>query len=179
MQKINVVDLDGTLLPYDSFRRLAKSQLKKMNGYLWITTMLRVLRIISGYRYKKLCTQYWKRKFSILFFERYAKSLYDDIDREVLQTVHSKTDANTTNIILSASPDCYVKKIILLLGWQGSGSYFEGQNFIHLYGQEKIKWLQSHYPQHTFTYHFAISDSPSDDALRALFKESLLWKGMK
>ncbi len=177
MKTINVIDLDGTLLPYDSFRRLVKSQLKRMNGYLWLLTALRVLRIISGYRYKKLCTRYWEHNRSISFFERYAGKLFEDIDKKVLDIVRLKTDANTTNIILSASPDSYVKRLVLLLDWQGRGSYFEGRRFVHLYADEKIKWLVSHYPRHAFTYHFAISDSPSDDSLRALFHESLLWNG--
>ena len=173
MKKINVIDLDGTLIPYDSFGRLVKNEFKKMNLYVGLISVLRVLRIISGYQFKKICIRHLENKYEHSYFEDYAKLTYKNIDKNIIDIVDSKTDLNTKNILISASPNSYVKEIISLLGWEGSGSYFSGSEFTHLYSNEKISWLTHNYPRSAFVYNFAISDSHSDDQLLALFTDSL------
>ena len=174
MQEINVIDLDSTLLPYDSYGKLVKNELKKINLYTWLMAILRVLRIISSCKFKELLIKYWENKYDISFFTNYANAIYNDLDKTVHNVIVSKTGAKTKNILISASPDLYVKEVILLLGWEGSGSYFEKDEFINLYSLEKLNWLAINYPRSNYVYNFAISDSYSDEPLLALFKESVL-----
>jgi hypothetical protein len=175
MNKINVIDLDCTLLPYDSFRKLVKIELRKLNLYIWIISILRILKVIQGYRYKQLLVLYWENKYDKSFFYNYAKLIYKDLDKNILNIVSSKTDSNTKNILISASPELYVKELIVLLGWEGRGSYYKNKKFINLYSKEKINWLIKNYPKNEVEYNFAISDSQSDVQLLALFQESTLW----
>ena len=175
MQKINVIDLDGTLLPYDSFGLLVKSELKKFDLLVWCVSALRTTRLISAYKFKKILMTYWIKKYDTSFFINYANHIYQDLDKKVLGIVQSKTDLNTTNILISASPDVYIIHIIQLLQWQGSGSFIESGKFVNLYSAEKISWLKSHYPIEKYQYNFSISDSRTDENLLALFEESILW----
>ena len=176
MKRINVIDLDSTLLPYDSFGKLVKNELRKFNLYIWFESVLRILRIISSYTFKQRLTKYWGNKYNQSFFYDYAKMIHRDLDEKILDIISSKMDDNTKNILISASPNLYVKELISLLGWEGSGSYFEDNNFVNLYSKEKIEWLTTNYPESEFNYNFAISDSHSDDKLLSLFKDNLLVK---
>jgi hypothetical protein len=173
MDKINVIDLDCTLLPYDSFGKLVKTELKGLKLYVLLVSALRILRIISNLQFKQLLTKYWSNKYEQLFFDNYAKMIYEDLDKNILEIIGSKTDTNTKNVLISASPNLYVKVLISMLGWEGSGSYFKENKFIHLHTEMKINWLENYYPAHELEYNFAISDNHSDDKLLSMFNEYL------
>ncbi len=176
MQKINVIDLDSTLLPYDSFGTLVKRDLKKFNLFVWGITILRVLRIVSSLKFKQVLITHWEKKHTQIFFDDYANTIYKDLDKKVLDLIASKTELGTINILLSASPDLYVQRVIELLEWEGRGSYFNEGQFVNLYSQEKINWVLKNYPNSRFEYCFAISDSHSDDKLLSMFNEHIFWK---
>jgi len=174
-EKINVIDLDKTLIPYDSFRLLVLQELKKGNIYFTGVTLLRIFRLFSSRRYKEKVSQYFQKKYSKEVFENFANKLYNDIDNEVLQLINTHTHTHTINILLSASPHFFVKDLIEKLNWQGSGSFSEANVFVHLYKKEKINWLARNYSPKEYNYNFAISDSSSDGELLALFRKSILW----
>lgn len=173
---INVIDLDKTLIPYDSFRVLIKKEILKFNFPIIFLTFFRILKIQSSEDYKRKVTLIIGKKYNLLFFKEFAKSIYMDIDTEVLAEIQLETKEGTLNILLSASPNIYVKHLIDKLGWMGSGSYFDNsENFIHLYGKDKIKWLDTNYKMSEYVYNFAISDSSTDDELLSLFGRKLKW----
>jgi len=177
MKRINVIDLDNTLIPYDSFRVLVKNELKKFSIKIWLLTFLRVARIISAMDFKKSVIGYFLVSYNSVFFTKFAKRVYSDIDKEVLNIIKSNTNSNTINILISASPDFYVKELIALLGWEGKGSYFdENKNFINLFGEKKIFWLKENFNRNLYDYFFAISDGNSDKQLLSLFQKSILWE---
>ena len=175
-KKINVIDLDKTLIPYDSFRLLIENELKSFNLYVGIITFLRLLKIINSNKHKEIISKYLYRKKDNVFFIHFADKIYNDIDTIVLTKVKNKTDVNTINVLISNSPNIYVQFIIDKLGWKGSGSYFdENMKFISLYSDEKIKWLKQNFNQINYNYNFAISDSKSDLKLLSLFCDHILW----
>jgi hypothetical protein len=175
MKKVNVIDLDNTLLPYDSFGRLVKKELKSLDLFVWYISGLRIMRLLSNNIFKHLLIKYWEKKHTKIFFNSYAEAIYNELDTRVLDIVTSKTDINTINILISASPHLYVKRLLILLNWSGSGSYFEEGVFVNLYSKEKISWLMNNFPKSEFFYQFSISDSKSDIELMQLFDESILW----
>ena len=110
------------------------------------------------------------------YFMSFAKKIVSKIDPEVINEINKHTNFNTINILISASPNFYVKHIVAQLGWQGKGSYFdENNNFICLYGANKIKWLRDNYESKDYLYYFAISDDKIDMKLLHLFKKFQLW----
>lgn len=175
-KKINVIDLDKTLIPYDSFRVLVKKEIFKFNLRIILFTKLRILRIISLEKYKGYIIPLIEKKYDDSFFKEFALSLYRDMDSLVLKEVQKETDNNTINILLSASPDFYVKHLIEELKWQGKGSYFDNSDkFLHLYGSSKISWVKGNYDESEFEYNMAISDSSTDDKLLTLFQRKIKW----
>lgn len=176
-KNINVIDLDKTLIPYDSFRVLIKKDLYKFDLFVVLFTFLRVFRLISMKNYKKHLIKHLQKKHKTIYFKKFAKKLNKDIDKDVLSLVYKETDDKTINILLSASPDIFVKYLIEKLNWKGKGSYFdEKEKFAHLYGKEKINWLQKNYSNKIYNYNFAISDSASDEELLSFFDKNIMWK---
>jgi len=175
-KSINVIDLDKTLIPYDSFRQLIKNELIKFSIGLTYISLMRVLRLISMHSYKERVMTYFDKKYSSQFFKDFASKLFLDIDEKVLRIISKETGPSTINILISASPNSFVKYLILELNWKGMGSYFDNENnFMHLYGKNKINWLEFNYSRSDYDYNFAISDSDSDDKLLAMFKKGKKW----
>lgn len=175
-KKINVIDLDKTLIPYDSFEKLVKIQIRNLNLKVIYYTAFRVLRFISLEDYKKKITNLIKLKFDNDYFENFATRLFDDIDKNVLEKINIESESTSINILLSASPNIYVKYLVKKMKWVGTGSYFdENKTFIHLHGKGKIIWIHNNYPPEEYQYHFAISDSCTDDNLLKLFKINIKW----
>ena len=171
MKKINVIDLDLTLINYDSFRKLVKIELVRFNFYVIWITILRLLRIKGKSKYKKEIIRYFEANYDDIFFEKFAKKIFKDIDLDILNLIEGNTSEDTINILLSASPDIYVKHLIKLLSWSGSGSYFDKNGvFYNLHSDLKVSWLLKNYNQSIYEYNFAVSDS--DFELLKLFKEN-------
>ncbi len=175
-QQINVIDLDKTLIPYDSFRLLIKEKIFDLDFFVIRLTILRVFKLKSSKKYKKQIIRHFSLKYDEVYFISFAEKILNDIDNEVLELVKKETKKDTVNILLSASPNFFVRHIILKLGWMGKGSYFDKEEkFIHLYDENKINWLLTHYKPSDFIYNFAISDSSSDENLLSLFKTNIKW----
>lgn len=175
-KKINVIDLDKTLIPYDSFRLLAIREILKGNLRIISITVLRIVRLISLKKYKEIAIQNIDKKYDKYFFNEYALKLYQDIDSRVLEKILKETDNNTINVLLSASPDLYVKYLVNKLNWIGSGSYINDEGvFKHLHGKQKIKWVKKNFHFIDYNYNLAISDSSTDDDLLDLFSVKIKW----
>lgn len=138
--------------------------------------MLRKARLLSLTNFKMKVQKVMAEKYPASFFEEYADEIFADTDPEIMQLIQDKSDENTVNILLSASPNDYVQFLCKKLNWEGSGSYFdETGKFQHLYGMTKKKWVQTVFPQNNYQYHFAVSDSKTDSEVMGLFEEKLFW----
>ncbi len=174
---INVIDLDKTLIAYDSFRLFVSIELKKFDVFVIWITFLMVIRLNSMKHYKKRMIQYIQKKYNATYFKEYADMLFADIDKQVLRIINKESKGAHINILLSASPHIYVKHLVQILEWEGSGSYFDSNgNFIHLYDKDKVRWLYENYSRDKYKYNFAISDSIADKELLQLFEKYVFWK---
>ncbi len=171
-RKINVIDLDRTLITVDSFRYLI---LRNINIKLIILCFLRIFRILSADEFASKATRALKAvlKDSVRM-EKIVNFLKSKVNNEVLELIRSKTDEKTLNIIISSSPEVYVKKFAQELGFEGIGSKFENEKFFRCYGSNKLQALGNLYPEGIFEYNLAISDSESDLSLLKRFKEGIL-----
>lgn len=174
--RINVVDLDKTLIPFDSFRVLVMREMSRLNFQVIFIVLMRTTRILNQYQFKSRLIKSIEKKRGISYFDNFAKELFQEIDQDVLKLVMNATDPNTSNILISASPDFYVAALIKLLEWEGTGSYFDQfDNFHHLYGKGKIEYVLKKYPPQIYDYHLSVSDSSTDDELLNLFKIGKKW----
>lgn len=175
MKKINVIDLDKTLINYDSFRFLIKNEIKRLNIKILFKTILRVLKVHDATLFKKNISKILEQK-EHRCFDEFALHLYKTINQDVFKLIQDETDDNTINILVSASPNVYVLPLIKMLQWQGSGSYFDTKGvFIHLFEENKINWLKENFNQSDYIYNFAISDSSTDDKLLEMFIKKKKW----
>jgi phosphoserine phosphatase len=176
MKKINVIDLDKTLIPYDSFRLYVINKIKSGNVRLAIAAVLRKLRFIQAEDFKKKAlfnTQLLKKTEEI---DKITSNILCSINEEVLEIIKENSDEDIINILCSASPDAYVKKVAEHFNWIGYGSYFNGIDFYHMWGENKLRFIESKYPSNKYIYNFAISDSESDLKLLKQFKKYELVK---
>ena len=108
--------------------------------------------------------------------ERFVSFLCTEIEPAVLDRIRAESGPETTTLIVSASPMQYVDRFARALGFSGVGSHWQGDSFFHCYGDNKIRYLETHYPPEEFQYNFAITDSPEEKPLLALFRKSVVWK---
>lgn len=175
--KINLIDLDGTLLQYNS---LTKYTILSMRHWRYLIqllyfSLLRILRIIPRDMFQKnILIRMRKTNNYEDEMKKFSYSLYHDISKSILNFVLRYTDERTINILCTASPEDYVKYLAEMLGWSYLCSTLENDNrvFYHLYGENKITSLTQRYPPQHYTYHLAISDSKSDSKLLKHFQKS-------
>jgi len=174
MKKINVIDLDNTLLPYDSFRKYILIFLcnKKSFFYILHLIILRKLRLLDSSAFKKRVIE---RSRKVDHYndkmKNFSDQLFVDIDKSMIETVRSYTDSETVNILCTASPEDYVKHMAELLGWKYIASQLDSEQnyFIHMSGPRKVETIRKLYSEDKFRYNFAISDSKSDEELLMAF----------
>ncbi len=181
--KINVIDLDQTLIPYDSYDIYIRWPLYNLLYYLpgVLLIIFRKFRIIS------LSTQ---KKYSIIlnqringyhkYVEQFADKILNDIDDKVLKMVAEETDEATINILCTASPYDYAGLLATKLNWECVASHWSNNsnNFIHVYDSNKVSLINEYYPIIEYDYNFAISDSLRDSSLLAQFKKSILYNNV-
>lgn len=177
-KKINIIDLDNTLIPFDSFRKYVIMILKFPNMILFVLalTFIRKLKIISSSNYKKHIIIKAKRIPNYdQIMKKFAKELYSNRNNKIIDIINEYTDKDTILILCTASIDDYVKHLALLLGWKYICSHIKYTNsekvFNHMYGIEKIRALEKQYPPEMYIYNFAISDNISDKKLLLKFNK--------
>jgi phosphoserine phosphatase len=106
--------------------------------------------------------------------KKFGLSLYDDIRKPMLRFISENTDESTINILCTASPEDYVRYLCEKLGWPYISSTLDNtdENFIHMYGNNKVIAVQKMYPKQGYTYNLAMSDNISDWELLKLFDTS-------
>jgi len=176
--KINVIDLDNTLIPFDSFQKLVLNYVIKCNCKITIITFLRFVRLIKASYFKEKIINILEKENAISeMYKDFAEKVLININEDILKIVeaHSKDD-DVINILCSASPKGYVQIIAEKLGWIGYGSGYYNGKFINMYGKNKEKFIKERYPIDRYKYNFAISDSESDINLLKLFGNYKLLK---
>lgn len=170
MKKLNVIDFDNTLIPFDSFRFYVKKGIKKLSVLFILYTIARIFRLIDNETFKqKIIKLNPYNKAEINSFQIY---IINSIDQVILDKVKIHTSENTVNVICSASPDFYISEIAKKLNMIGYGSFFNSKKeFFHMYGQKKVEFIKKKYPLDEYEYNYAISDSKSDLLLLSMFKE--------
>jgi hypothetical protein len=173
--KINVIDLDGTILRYNSLTRYVVLCMSHWRYFLPILfySLLRLIRIIPRDVFQKnIVSRMRKIKTYENEMKNFGKKLFHDLDASILRFVSDYTDEFTTNILCTASPEDYVKYLAEMLRWRYLSSTLDMVNdsFYHLYGENKITILKKHYPPHDYQYQLVISDSKSDSGLLKLFQ---------
>ena len=174
MKKINVIDLDKTMIPYDSFRKyiFIFLQDKQFSLKIIYLVLLRKIRLLNMAEFKKKIisivredSKYIKR------MDEFSKQIVSDFDDSILKEIHSFTDSETINILCSASPEDYINRIAKIMSWNFLCSTLNGDKFLHMYGKQKFESVLEQYDRSTYDYNLAISDSNSDLELLYMFKE--------
>lgn len=176
-QNIIVVDLDETLLPFDTMRYLTYRHIFIPQVIYYIA--IRKIRLISSYVFKEKLMKLLLRIRGDRYFEVFVDEINSKIDSEILNKIFYHQNSQTQIILLSASPDYYVSKIAQKNNWVGFGSTFKklgNKKNLHLYGVEKLKFILKYYPQQMFSYKYAVSDSDSDIELLKRFENYELKK---
>jgi len=142
--------------------------------------VLRSLRLIRSDDFKRktiICLR--KLDNYDLIIEDFVSKLLTDLNYDICHNVYQHSNSNTINILCSASPDDYVKKIAQHLNWHYLSSGIVDEGFVHMFGNNKIKYIQKLYPKSKYSYNYAISDSDSDLELLKLFDEYYLYRNKK
>ncbi|VBB44597.1 hypothetical protein TRIP_D260011 [uncultured Paludibacter sp.] len=168
---IIVVDLDKTLIDFDSFRILTLRNIYKFRVLYLL--LLRKLRIISSFKFKKQIMTYLINRNGKEYFNQFADELTEKININILGKITNIKSTNDLIVVLSASPQLYVSIIAKNMGWIGYGSTFSGidenNQDRHLYGNEKLNFLLNNYPLNLYKYKYGISDSFSDLKMLSYF----------
>jgi len=176
-KKINVIDLDSTLLPYNSLILFGWRFIRNRQCFtpllLYLTQRMTGKITKDDYLKKILITARKSRQYEEKV-KKFGLSLYDDIRKPMLRFILENTDESTINILCTASPEDYVKYLCEKLGWPYISSTLDNndENFIHMFGQNKVIAVQKMYPKQKYTYNLAMSDNISDRELLKLFDKS-------
>ena len=168
MRSLNVIDLDGTLIGYDSFRLLVYEYLRPS---LVVTALLRRLGVLTR---RAAAARLMMGLRAVLadqvLMRAYALRVKADVRQDLLERVRLHTDADTTNLLLSASPHAYVAPLAESLGFEGVGSRWQTGRFFHCYGRNKLCFVRGRFPQQEYEYRYAVSDRSADLALLRCFE---------
>ena len=174
MKLLNVIDLDKTLITIDSLRYLV---LKKMNPAILLIAILRVLKIIDRSKFAEKVSQIFK---DVLHdecqMESLVKYLQKKVNKKVLEKVQEHSEGDAVTVIVSASPEEYVKKFAEYFGFLGIGSHWRADKYFHCYGTNKITYIEQKFPKEKYRYNFAISDNKNDIELLSLFEMGVLYE---
>ena len=176
-KKINVIDLDSTLLPHNSLIYYVLLFLKNKRCFLSVLFHLeqRITGNITKEEFlKKIMITARKTKNYEKKVKKFGLSLYDDIRKPMLRFIMQNTDEFTINILCTASPEDYVKYLCEKLSWPYISSTLDknDENFIHMFGHNKVIAVKKMYPKQKYTYNLAMSDNVSDRELLKLFDQS-------
>jgi phosphoserine phosphatase len=173
--RLNVIDLDHTLLRFDSLRRLL---LQQMNvDLLWLVAC-RGARVIGRAAFAARVHDALRQLLTDRsWVESFARSLCAELDQRALAHARAHMSPGDLTLIVSSAPEEYVSVLARELGYVGLGSRLTsaGRPYFHCFGPNKLLLLQERYPPERHEYHFAMSDSRSDIPLLALFAVGHLW----
>lgn len=174
MKELNVIDLDKTLISYDSFKKYVFFFLKNKNFTLKILLLiiLRKIRLLSLASFKRKIIEISRKdeKYDEKMIN-FSDNLYMGIDDSVTAIIRKYTNKNTINVLCTASPEDYVKKLAMKMGWLYLCTTLNEDDFVHMHGEQKVVSIKSKFPKSQYDYNYAISDSNSDLGLLKLFND--------
>lgn len=172
MKDLCVFDLDGTLIPFDSFAHLVRKNLWK-NPTLLGVAMARRLGALdrAGFaeraQFALRATLGSSRQVNAMI-----EALVSAIVPERIALERHWRGRGATTVLLSASPAAYVVPLGSALGFDLSfGSCLKGGTFHHLHGEGKRAFVDEEFPASQWRRAFAMADHPSDEALLVCFDE--------
>ncbi|HVQ00268.1 MAG TPA: haloacid dehalogenase-like hydrolase [Candidatus Thermoplasmatota archaeon] len=178
-KKLNVIDLDNTLLPYNSWGKCVMEFLQRPRCFMPIIyySLLRGFGLLSRGMYQKSLLGVIRKTPDYEDIMRtFGESLYEDVCTPLLRFVQEETDEGTVVVLCTASPEDYVKYLSAKLGWQYVSSTLDQDltHFNHMFREKKITAIQQRYPRKDYDYHLAMSDDRKDFGLLKLFEASYL-----
>ena len=184
-KKINFIDLDNTLLPYNSFTRFVFYFMMNLKLFfpLLFLSFLRIIGFKRRDSYQKsvlLLTR--KIPDYELKLKDFSLLLYRDIKTSIQQVIQDYTDENTINVLCTASPEDYVHYFCeKLKDWKYLCSTLDKQSgsFYHMYGPNKLEVFTTIYKKDFYKYNVGLSDSKTDLDLLRLFDVAFLIKKNK
>ena len=181
MKQLNVIDLDSTLLPYDSLSawvRRFRSKRDTALAFFWWSALRRLGLMNRSDFLRLVLVRARNAKGYEAFTREFALDLVRDLDPKVQERIRTHSDPDTVNVLCSASPEDYVGLVAEALGWDYRASGFrESGEWEHVYGLQKAILIQRDFPREHFQYHYAIADSESDWPLLDLFVHQERWPG--
>lgn len=173
MKPLAVFDLDGTLIPGDSFGHLVRAQLATTPS-LALRAIARRLSLISRSSFaesahRSLVRQFSDRDALAQIVEDIAKA----IDRERFAKVEEWQSRGAATLLLSASPGDYVVPLGQRLGFDfAAGSWWRDGKYNQLYGEAKCVYLNEYFPASDWQRAYAMADAESDRPLLAVFEHA-------
>lgn len=184
MKKLNVIDLDQTLVTHNTLLNYIVFFITHDHAYFFKILPLVIKRfafhlVNEQEFYKSVVLEARKYPHYKEIMESFRDKALHNLNGIVLNKIKEYTDVDTVNVICSASPVDYVSLIAEKLGFDAVGSYFdESQDFIYLHGGEmKLREIMKRYPKNEYIYNFSISDSRKDVKLLEAFNQHILFKG--
>lgn len=170
MRDLSVFDLDGTLILVDSFARLVRREIRRPRVAL--AAALRATRLVGG---DAFAARAHAALADVLADEAYVARFLDGMERHLDQRVVARcAECRTAGhllVLVSASPDDYVRPFAKRLGFdEAHGSRATASGYRRLHGHEKLRLVDEHYARDRFRRTFAIGDSESDMPLLATFE---------
>jgi phosphoserine phosphatase len=155
-KRLNIIDLDGTLITDDSLRLLAMQRMT--HPMVALQVALRAMKLTDE---AALHRYFFRRPLPPDQAEMFCQSLVALVNPQVLALIREHNSAQT--LLLSASPDWYVKPFAAALGMLGAGSHdtAEGE-FLYCKGAGKLALLAAKFPVSDYDYHLGIGDSEAD-----------------
>ena len=174
-KKINVIDLDNTLLPYTSWAKFVMVFLSNWRCFFPIIyfSLLRGVGLLSRGMYQRNLLRIIRKTQGYEdTVKTFGEALFQDVRTPLVRFIQEDTDDVTVNVLCTASPEDYVKYLSKKLGWLYVSSTLDsgGTHFIHMFREQKIIAIQQEYPGKDFDYHLAMSDDRGDLGLLKLFE---------
>jgi HAD superfamily phosphoserine phosphatase-like hydrolase len=172
MKSLCVFDLDGTLIPYDSFGRIVRPILAQRPS-LMLQAVLRRLGFISRARFAEKSHRAFHHSASNAEdLDAIARNIAADVPLERRRLIDSWRQRDGHLVLLSASPNDYVQLVGDHLGFDAAfGSHWEATSYQHLHGDAKRRLIDERFPATEWERTFAIADQESDEPLLREFRE--------
>lgn len=172
LEKLAIFDMDDTLIYGDSFRRILLRRAKR-SPRIFALIVLRKVKLLSRTDFARRAHRAARAKFNI---DAIATQECERLIEQTMNDARQRMDAGQTVILISASPDEYVKVIGERLGFDHArGSHWQDGEYRHLHGPGKIAYLEHYFPKNRFEWVYAISDSKHDRGLLERAKKGVLF----
>lgn len=166
MKILYAYDFDGTMIPYDSFRRYLWHLMKLKPVRIGWLLMLRKMRLLSAERLKERVTRMVTHSETLKQdAKRFAKRIVYDVQMPVIAPKESIV------LIISASPDVYMRYVAEALACELLSSSMQDGTYVEMYGETKKTWIKQLYPKAEYVWTYAASDSASDECWMKEFKQ--------